>query len=1018
MGGAPFPASGLIAGAMVHRAALFVAVACLGGGPVVAAGKHVSASLEIQPDAVVLAQDGHRLPVSLTCPAFTVDGVRVGGEQLPARTSGSLKSGEALELSYDPIALGDSASLEVKLYLEWSARESVLRKWAEYRMRGSESAKLLSEVVLEDLDTAATGIHPLDEQPARVDEYQSHPVFLECFFAGVEFPVASCRLDGGRMVLSHRPGLRMQPGVAYQTRKAVYGVASPGGEKQGFQQYIELNRPEPKGRHCFFLNPFWSTPVVPSQTHIAEFMQAFRDNLYEPYGTAFDTCGITVFTTDPRSIWQVDMKRFPRGLADLEELCRNMGSRLGIFFSPSSCYPPALDPVWAEEQGYETLPAPWANHRVLCLGGRRYQSEARAAIVDMVSRYHASQLASDGYLFACPESDHGHEPGALSAEACADGLIDIFTAVRKAAPDVWIAPTCFSLSASPWWHFHVHSVIGSYGDDAPYGRVPAPAYRESYTSARDYYNLQGAHWQAAPIRAMESFGIIHQSDCPFLNDAVTDILRGNMQQHTPVNPAYMTDLRWGQLAALMGWARRNAGALQETEPLLPVSWQGGKCPRIVNDAVMPREPYGYAHWHDGGGLVGLRNPWIEPQAYSIRLPADRSRRSAGARLSAVSLYPEVRVYGRNLQPGGKLDVRLAPYETVVLSLAKGAAPAELPKASRSIGKQLTARVLRSDVSLVRFEGDPGALAPDSTCLVGSAESGVRVNLEAEVVADAPLSELLVLVEDDEAPIDPICQVRINGNDAPLSSGGSETGWAASGLPKPERWLFLSAALSQGRNAVDLELLTRGGNPTVSAWVWAKRKGSAEGNDYPNALPQPEIISLDGDGLLKPVDRKAASQTTETAPRPIERIDGVFLDALDETAVRATAGEFRRNTSMAQTPITIAGRRYLRGIGTGGGSRISVSLGKQYRRFQSWVGLDSKLIADYFDRSAVVCEVWVDGQKRWDSGVRRIGDPAEPAVWADVDIADGELLELVVVPQDTHGHAAGNFADWAEARLLR
>ena len=309
-----------------------------------------------------------------------------------------------------------------------------------------------------------------------------------------------------------------------------------------------------------------------------EIMHVIGEKLYKPYGVTFDSCGLTVFTTDNKSIWEVDKKRFPRGLTDLQEACSNTGSHLDIFLSPSSVYPPALDPIWAKAQGYETFD--YGALKPLCLAGKRYQSETKKAIVDTVVRYDANHVFIDGYIFDCPATDHGHEPGILSTEPVADGLIDILTALRKAAPNVWLAATCFSWNASPWWSFYAHSVIGCYGGDAPYGRVPSPVYRESYTSARDYFNLQGAHWLTAPIAATESFGIIHQSNYPLLNDAVTDILRGNMEQHCAINPVYMNDCPLAAfcVADEVGAAEREI--LQTTEPLLPRSWQDGKCPQI------------------------------------------------------------------------------------------------------------------------------------------------------------------------------------------------------------------------------------------------------------------------------------------------------------------------------------------------------------------------------------------------------------------------------------------------------
>ncbi len=83
---------------------------------------------------------------------------------------------------------------------------------------------------------------------------------------------------------------------------------------------------------------------------------------------------------------------------------------------------------------------------------------------------------------------------------------------------------------SPWWLFYVNSVIGTYGDDAPHGRVPSPVYWESYTTGRDYFNLQGAALLPIPIVAQEVLGITHQTQDRFYNDAVTTVMQ---RAHVP-----------------------------------------------------------------------------------------------------------------------------------------------------------------------------------------------------------------------------------------------------------------------------------------------------------------------------------------------------------------------------------------------------------------------------------------------------------------------------------------------------
>ena len=160
----------------------------------------------------------------------------------------------------------------------------------------------------------------------------------------------------------------------------------------------------------------------------------------------------------------------------------------------------------------------------------------------------------------------------------------------------WKPPT--ARMPVPGGFSHVNSVIGSFGDDSPHGRVPCPAYRESYTTARDYYNLQGADRLPSPIPAQEILGIIHQCDESFLNDAVTTVLRGHAFISLYVNPKYMNEQRWAMLAGLINWSRQNEDLLTapNTQPLRPATWLRDGTPWLSHDAVMPREPYGYAHW--------------------------------------------------------------------------------------------------------------------------------------------------------------------------------------------------------------------------------------------------------------------------------------------------------------------------------------------------------------------------------------------------------------------------------------
>ena len=106
-------------------------------------------------------------------------------------------------------------------------------------------------------------------------------------------------------------------------------------------------------------------------------------------------------------------------------------------------------------------------------------------------------------------------------------------------------------------------------------------------------------------------------------------------------------------------------------------------------------------------------------------------------------------------------------------------------------------------------------------------------------------------------------------------------------------------------------------------------------------------------------------------------------------------------------MTIAGRRFRRGLGTHADSRIVYDVGGRYRRFQSWVG------ADGASSATITFEVRVDGRKRWESGLM---NKRTPAKLADLDLTGVKTLELIV------GHGGDNLtsdhANWADAKLLR
>jgi hypothetical protein len=961
-------------------------------------------TLNARSDALLLMSGNTSLEVSLRCPqvSWGDDGATFGGET-PTGVHNSSESGKTVwQCTYEPVTVAGTIVLERVVCAQWSADEGVLRKSLRLRVTSGSAPVKINDIVLETLDASrlTREFHP--------GPPQSYPLFLRGFFAGVEFPVASTRVESGQAILGHRPLCTLTPDTWYESRRAVYGPADDGGEVLAFHRYIERHRPAPKGMH-FNYNSWWTSPVPFSETDILGLMKQFEEHLFKGHGVALDSFTIDLGWSDPQSVWDIDRRMFPDEFAKIQAGAEAMGSRLGLWTSPSSCYPPAVNPQWALDHGYEA-----AVNQMLSLAGDKYRTKYGGTIADYVARFKLAQVKLDGLYLGGPEFLAGPFP----AEATAAGAAEAFDRMRAAGRDVWLEAT-YSAYASPWWLFHVNSVIGCFGDDSPHGRVPCPVYRESYTTGRDYYNLQGADRLPSPIPAQEILGVIHQTDDCFMNDAVTTVLRGHAFISLYVNPKYMNDQRWSNLAGLMQWSRQNADLLTapSTQPLRPASWLRDGTPWLSHTAPMPREPYGYAHWAADRGLVLLRNPWIQKQSYTLTIdPALQGP------VHAVSLYPEPRNYADAISAGSTVDIPLAPYETLVLSFAPGAAPANMPRATEIVGQTLAGVVEASHTTMRRaiYESVEQPLGADYTSL--TPPSGTALEISADFMLTPPAKgvrlRVLALVEAQTVP-DVSGTMSINDQEIALQAFRSDAGFVATVAPAPECWHWLQGTLTPDMLAaafsdepknghsvkVSAQLSVQDPTATASFWLVAEKAGASAAT-LAASLPSPEQISLDSVCLLTPTPLTGVTEEIRKQAA-VEKIDGVFLDTLEPVRSKQGWGTLQKNRSVWEKEMTIGGKRFRRGLGTHANSEIVYQLDGTYRRFQAWAGPDMATFG------TLGFTVVVDGVKRWESGHMARGDAPK---LVDVDITGAKELQLLV---DDAGNGIGaDHADWAEAKLLR
>jgi alpha-galactosidase len=135
---------------------------------------------------------------------------------------------------------------------------------------------------------------------------------------------------------------------------------------------------------------------------------------------------------------------------------------------------------------------------------------------------------------------------------------------------------------------------------------------------------------------------------------------------------------------------------------------------------------------------------------------------------------------------------------------------------------------------------------------------------------------------------------------------------------------------------------------------------------------------------------------------------VWLSGLDMKKVSQDWGAPRVDRSVDNHPLTIAGKKYEKGLGTHANSVVFLDLQGDAKRFTASVGADDDVTEK---RGSVVFQIHGDGKLLWKSKTLHTGDAAEAV---DVDLTGVKTLVLLV--EDAGDGINFDHADWADAKI--
>ncbi len=134
---------------------------------------------------------------------------------------------------------------------------------------------------------------------------------------------------------------------------------------------------------------------------------------------------------------------------------------------------------------------------------------------------------------------------------------------------------------------------------------------------------------------------------------------------------------------------------------------------------------------------------------------------------------------------------------------------------------------------------------------------------------------------------------------------------------------------------------------------------------------------------------------------------LWLAPADLSRVEQGWGEARQDRTVDNRRMSIAGKRFERGIGTHANSIIPLKLDGKAVEISGWVGLDDET----GNRGSVEFIIRADGKEVWKSGVMEPGTVAQAF---SVNLTDVKILDLVA--SDAGDGIDYDHADWADVKI--
>jgi len=636
------------------------------------------------------------------------------------------------------------------------------------------------------------------------------PVYTESLWFGVEFVATRSSLTAdGFVFLRHHPGIELESGQSYLTKKAIMGAATVNKVKNAFMDYVATLPPLQKAPQ---MNLYWNgfrviTP--PDRLSKGLAMIDYARKLKEETGFVLDAwtydAGFNMYRPDAL------FKPNEEGLWDKTyEKLKALGIPLGFWCSFSPDYDTSTH-EWGKTQGYELQ-----HEHCYCLAGPNYFAAIKKRLEDIVGKYQMGSINFDGMNwgqgFGCNKAGHGHltgmgtEAGIYSLERVIENKMKIFHSLRQINPNIILDLFVCSEWASPWWLMEVDGVHTVMGDTLAAG-IPSPWLRDELITVRDIqvFNEHRKVGRQFPLWAEDLYGTQVRKD--HLIDGVT-VIGESMSERwedeyvmaLPGRGAITNSIMCSDLEVIdktksglkflgdvANWTKVNARIYRDFH--------------LIGGEPRAHEPYGYSHC-DGNGrvLVALRNPYIIAKDFPLVIDASLGLKQTTNIFYVNVVYPYRKTYAP-VNFSATINIPLQDYQVMLLEVR--AQPRQYKEIDFS-GRWST----NSAEQLVQYDESILDDFPKGALDVKKTDGKSHLVGEVYVPYKAEKGQIQIMFDDNQKLIS-IPIVLIDGNTV-ATEFHKRIGRVN------QSWLLIN--IPPGRHTIDVSFRFGAGNIKIGSWL--------------------------------------------------------------------------------------------------------------------------------------------------------------------------------------------------------